>query len=412
MSLLTRLKLIPIENGSTPINDVELFAGCGGMSLGLSQAGFVPSVQLEIDSDCVACLRQNSALFQRQRSTVPKVVAGDVRQFDWKSFDGKIRVLSAGVPCQPFSIGGLHNAQRDDRNLFPALLDVVRKTKPRIVFIENVKGLARQSFSQYLSYVVRQLKYPSIKKKNGERWLEHEKRLSVHELGSRTGPEYNVEYRVINAADFGVPQIRMRLFIVATRSDLGTYLFPRATHSRRALECLLRSQDYWDKYGLVQPRIYRSAVEHFVPDHAAPWVTVRQTISDLCCSDIGGLRKIENNEPISGARLYKGHTGSQFDWPAKTIKSGVHGVPGGENMLCLGRGKVRYFTMRELARIQTFPDDFSFSGSRTRITRQIGNAVPPLLAQALAEPLKAILNAAPEISELTRFESRRQASQI
>jgi DNA (cytosine-5)-methyltransferase 1 len=86
---------------------------------------------------------------------------------------------------------------------------------------------------------------------------------------------------------------------------------------------------------------------------------------------------------IPGARLYKGHTGNALDWPAKTIKAGVHGVPGGEHIVLLDGGGQRYLTVRECARVQTFPDSWTFSGPRSEASRQIGNAVPPMLAHVV-----------------------------
>jgi DNA (cytosine-5)-methyltransferase 1 len=94
---------------------------------------------------------------------------------------------------------------------------------------------------------------------------------------------------------------------------------------------------------------------------------------------------------IPGARRYVGHTGSPLDEPAKTLKAGVHGVPGGENALLQPDGSVRYFTIREAARLQTFPDAFTFAGSWTESMRQIGNAVPVTLAEILAKGLKQTL---------------------
>jgi DNA (cytosine-5)-methyltransferase 1 len=94
-----------------------------------------------------------------------------------------------------------------------------------------------------------------------------------------------------------------------------------------------------------------------------------------------------NHWDITGARSYRGHTASKLDWPSKTIKAGVHGVPGGENTFVDDKGRFRYYTLREAARIQTFPDSHVFCGARADITRQIGNAVPCVLAEVIAKPL-------------------------
>jgi DNA (cytosine-5)-methyltransferase 1 len=124
-----------------------------------------------------------------------------------------------------------------------------------------------------------------------------------------------------------------------------------------------------------------------------PWRTVRDAISDLP-DPIGHKNEIPNHRYIPGARVYPGHTGSPLDEPAKTLKAGDHGVPGGENMLVYPNGKVRYFTVRESARLQTFPDDFIFEGTWGEAMRQLGNAVPVKLGQIIANSVKERLSKA------------------
>ena len=101
--------------------------------------------------------------------------------------------------------------------------------------------------------------------------------------------------------------------------------------------------------------------------------------------------KIKHHVGIPGARLYKGHSGNPLDWPAKTIKAGVHGVPGGEHVICLDNGGHRYMTVRECARVQTFPDPWVFKGPRSEASRQIGNAVPVRLARIMGKAIAASL---------------------
>ena len=124
-----------------------------------------------------------------------------------------------------------------------------------------------------------------------------------------------------------------------------------------------------------------------------PWRTVRDAISDLPDpeTDPEGARKFDHHFFQSGARTYAGHSGSPLDLPAKTLKAGVHGVPGGENMLVRLDGSVRYFSVRESARLQTFPDNFAFHGSWTESMRQLGNAVPVTLASLIAENVRSRL---------------------
>ena len=123
-----------------------------------------------------------------------------------------------------------------------------------------------------------------------------------------------------------------------------------------------------------------------------PWRTVRDAISDLPDPTMPFGQKVLNHRYQQGARSYPGHTGSALDEPAKTLKAGVHGVPGGENMLRRPDGSVRYFTVRESARLQTFPDDYELHGSWTEAMRQLGNAVPVALAEVIARDVKAQLS--------------------
>jgi DNA (cytosine-5)-methyltransferase 1 len=122
-----------------------------------------------------------------------------------------------------------------------------------------------------------------------------------------------------------------------------------------------------------------------------PWLTVRDAIGDLPDSEKKPRSGIANHTFNPGARSYAGHTGSPLDEPAKTLKAGDHGVPGGENMLARVDGSVRYFTVREAARLQTFPDDYTFCGAWTEAMRQLGNAVPVRLAETVARSVAETL---------------------
>jgi DNA (cytosine-5)-methyltransferase 1 len=138
-------------------------------------------------------------------------------------------------------------------------------------------------------------------------------------------------------------------------------------------------------------------------DALLPWVTVRDALVGLPEPARTEDKADMNHWRIPGARSYEGHTGSKLDWTAKTIKAGVHGVPGGENTVIDGSGQVRYFTLRETARIQSFPDNHVFAGARIHATRQIGNAVPSRLATVVAAPLYKLI-----CTELAAREKRKQ----
>jgi DNA (cytosine-5)-methyltransferase 1 len=198
----------------------------------------------------------------------------------------------------------------------------------------------------------------------------------------------------LNAADYGVPQKRERVVFVGFRADLGVeWTFPTPTHD---LDSLLWDQchggDYWERHRIPRSRRTLDAKLHargmslLTRPAALPWKTTRDAIGDLPDPEFGksAAANYLNHGFQPGARAYPGHTGSRLDEPAKTLKAGVHGVPGGENMLVREDGRVRYFTVRESARLQTFPDNFAISGSWSEAMRQLGNAVPVSLARVLA----------------------------
>lgn len=365
--------------------DINLFAGSGGMAVGLSEGGFSPTHFFELDSFCCETLRRN---IQSKRPTLAGTVhEGDIRKVDWGPFVGKVRLLAGGVPCQPFSRAGKHRAERDRRNLFPEIFRAVRVIRPAAVLIENVRGLLRDAFQPYFEYILRQLQVPSIESRDGESWRDHDQRIRRHQCSFDYRPEYHVSWRLLDAADYGVPQNRHRVFIVATRIDLPVFKFPNPTHSRIALLRTQLSEEYWRHHGLKRPRkINPMNNGHFsleLDDDRLPWVTVRDAFLGLAEPSSRESAKCFNHWVIPGARVYDGHSGSDLDWPSKTIKAGVHGVPGGENILFADNGKYRYFTLRETARLQAFPDAHFFAGARIHVTRQIGNAVPCRLAELI-----------------------------
>jgi DNA (cytosine-5)-methyltransferase 1 len=289
--------------------------------------------------------------------------------------------------------------------MFPEAIRAVRELKPRAFIFENVKGLTRSSFANYLEYIRLQLTYPDLVMKNDEEWLMHLARLEDHHTKSReNGLHYRVVLRVLNAANYGVPQRRERVFLVGFRADTGIeWHFPKPTHTRDALLwSQWRDEIYWDirrvarKDRPLDPVAKARALRIIDRPIDQPWLTVRDAISDLPDPELspGTALRFHDHRFQAGARTYPGHTGSPLDEPAKTLKAGVHGVPGGENMLRRPDGSVRYFTIRESARLQTFPDDMIFHGSWTETMRQLGNAVPCELARVIASGVMDRLNAA------------------
>ena len=373
--------------------DINLCSGAGGLALGLAQSGFGPFDFFDRDRGACETLRHN--IGNKRPSLRGRVFEGDLTHLAWLDDLAPVRLLTAGPPCQPFSAGGSRKGHEDERNLFPSVLEAVRVLRPRAILIENVRGLERCSHRAYLDYILRQLAYPDVSPNTGEAWVDHDQRIAQHCKDKHTNPAYHVVWSVFNAADFGVPQVRHRLFIVAKAANLPPYHFPEATHCR---EMLLRDQntgDYWDSRGLVRP----PHTKGFLPlDESVatrlPWVTVRDGISNLRAASLKENDQCNNHWIIQGARSYAGHTGSTLDWPSKTLKAGVHGVAGGENMMVQDDKSLRYFTLREMARLQSFPDSHYFVGARSNVIRQIGNATPCKLAAAVSSPLLEIL--APE----------------
>lgn len=375
------------------MQSVELFVGAGGLGIGASKAGFNPLAVIDWDRWACDTIRQN-----KERGLAPfnkwNVVEGDVSLFDFRSVADTVDLITGGPPCQPFSLGGRHQAFLDKRDMFPQAIRAVRELRPRAFVFENVKGLTRSTFANYLEYIRLQLRHPDLVSRSAEPWLDHLARLEEFETkGKHDGLHYRVVMRVLNAANYGVPQRRERIFIVGFRADTGVeWHFPDQTHSSEALLWdQWRSGVYWDAHkvarkhrpasGMGASRVARMPER---PSGAA-WRTVRDVISDLPDPELlpGAATKYHDHRLQSGARSYPGHTGSPLDEPAKTLKAGVHGVPGGENMLRRPDGSVRYFTVRESARLQTFPDKMVFHGSWTETMRQLGNAVPCDLAGAV-----------------------------
>ncbi len=383
------------------MRSVELFVGAGGLAMGVSRAGFSPEAVVEWNHDACDTIRENQRLGVKPVKHWP-LHEMDVRNFDYSGIKKPVDLLAGGPPCQPFSLGGKHRGHRDERDMFPQVVRAVRELQPRAILIENVKGLTRSAFARYFEYIRLQITYPDVVKKKNEEWLDHLGRLErYHTKGRRDGLYYRVVTRVLNAADYGVPQRRERVFFVGFRSDLGLeWSFPRPTHS---MDALLWDQwvsgVYWDVHRVAKrqrpvlsPRV-RLRVERLralgdAPEEK-PWRTVREAISGL--PSLGG-GKIRNHTLVPGARSYPGHTGSPLDEPSKTIKAGDHGVPGGENMLANTDGSVRYFSVRESARLQSFPDDYVFHGSWTESMRQLGNAVPVELGHAVARGIHTLLD--------------------
>jgi DNA (cytosine-5)-methyltransferase 1 len=387
---------------------IELFAGAGGLALGVSRAGSKHELVIEIERNATATIHENQRLGVEHVRDWP-FLQGDVRKCDYSKYGSDIDLLAAGAPCQPFSISGKWLGQLDDRNMFPEVLRAMRELNPKVVLVENVKGLVSSRFREYLDYVVLRMRFPEMVPQHNEDWVHHLERLRA--CVGRQEEKYTVGFHILNAADFGVPQWRERVFIVAVRADLEMAWHPPSpTHG---LDSLLWSQwfsgEYWDRHGLPRRKTptmtkrYRSRLRALLEEKLdrpklLPWRTVRDGVSDLLTVPLGETDPRDRNHFLNpGARQYAKHTGSPLDEPAKTLKAGGHGVPGGENSVRLANGRIRYFSVRECARLQAFPDDYVFSGTWSRQMRQLGNAVPVTLAEVVAGQIRDLLSRAEQV---------------
>ncbi|WP_170004486.1 DNA cytosine methyltransferase [Pseudopontixanthobacter vadosimaris] len=353
-------------------SSVELFSGCGGMAFGLAQAGFGHRSLVEFNECAVETMLHNK---RRKVNLVEKwpVVHGDVRQVDWSEFSGT-DLVAGGPPCQPFSIGGKAAGQNDKRDMWPEAARAVAEIAPKAFLFENVRGLARPRFESYFNNIQKKLARPT------------------------SDLSYSVAVQLVNAADFGAAQKRNRILIFGLKNAEEGYFQPlMPTHSR---ERLLWEQwitgSYWDEHEILKSsreiaRVDAATVERMRKKRIEPktkrWVTVRDRLKGLGEPSGEGDHRLQ-----LGAKVYLGHTGSLLDQPAKALKAGDHGVPGGENMMVKDDGSVRYFTVRECARLQGLPDDYQFPRSWTESMRQLGNAVPVELARIAGERIMNLLS--------------------
>lgn len=372
------------------------------MALGLAAAGFEHSLVADWDKHACATLVDNAKRVPEMADW--EIVEADVRTLDFAPHKGRVTLLAAGAPCQPFSLGGKHRGDEDTRNMFPEVFRAVRELRPEAVLVENVKGLLRESFRPYFEYILLSLAMPENQPAPDEDWREHRARLEKLASDEPVPGElrYNVTKELVDVANFGVPQNRHRVLIVALRSDVGTPPALSRTHSEDAL---LYAQyvdgSYWREHELPQPEVPARVARRVerLRQLGRPtewrWRTVRDALRGLPePHDYQEDQVFPNHSGIPGAKSYKGHTGSPLDWPAKTLKAGVHGVPGGENMLRRPDGSVRYFTVRETARLQTFPDAYRYSGPWGECMRQLGNAVPVKIGEQIGKLIKTRLEEA------------------
>ena len=305
---------------------LEICAGAGGQSLGLEMAGFRHEAAVEIDPNACETLRTNRPDW--------KILEGDVRGVNGADFKG-IDLVAGGVPCPPFSIAGKQLGPEDERDLFPEALRLVRQARPRAVMIENVRGFAGSRFDGYRAELLREL----------------------DSLG------YEASWRVLNASDFGVPQLRPRFLLVAMSRDSA-------------------EEFAWPEPSMVPPTV-GSVLKDLMAlggwAGATRWAKGAQRIAPTI---VGGSHK------HGGADL--GPTRAKKAWLALGVDGkGIADAPPSSD---LAEHHIPRLTLRMVARLQAFPDDWEFSGLKTAAYRQIGNAFPPLVAQAVGVQIAQALN--------------------
>ena len=298
---------------------VEICAGAGGQAIGLERAGFEGLAHVEYDRHACATLRLNRPDWN--------VIEGDVRDFSARKFKG-VDLLAGGVPCPPFSVAGKQLGADDERDLFPEALRLVAECKPKAVMLENVRGFLDAVFTDY--------------------------RLSLKDQLKKMG--YLTSWHLLNASDFGVPQLRPRVVIVAIRKDLADRFYPPipltdGVQAKTVGETLvdLMAANGWER--------------------ALEWAT---TANEIAPTLVGGSKK------HGGADL--GPTRAKKAWASL----GVNGKSLADTAPPKGYSEMPKLTLRMAARIQGFPDDWEFAGGKTAAYRQIGNAFPPPVGYAVA----------------------------
>jgi DNA (cytosine-5)-methyltransferase 1 len=308
-------------------NSIEICAGAGGQALGLEQAGFEHASLVEIEAPACQTLRFNRPHWN--------VIEGDLHHYSADKWKG-IELLAGGVPCPPFSKAGKQLGNDDERDLFPEALRLVAECKPEAVMLENVRGLLDTVFDDYRAKLIGDLK----------------------KLG------YCAEWRLINARDFGVSQLRPRVIFVALKknvTDFFTWPSINPTPPPTVGETL---------FDLMASNGWRGAQQ---------W---RELASDIGPTLVGGSKK------HGGPDL--GPTRAKKAW----ANIGVDGMGIADNVPDKDFVGMPRLTVRMAARIQGFPDHWQFSGKKTSAYRQIGNAFPPPVACAVGTQIRLALNAA------------------
>lgn len=332
------------------LTSIELFAGAGGLALGMSMAGFNHVLLNEIDHDACETLRTNCPEWH--------VAEGDIRNIDFTRYNGKVDLLTGGFPCQAFSYAGNKGGFEDTRGtLFFELARAVKEVNPTVFVCENVKGLASHDNGKTLSVI-----------KN-----------TIAELGYSL-----VEPRVLQAIKYMVPQKRERLILVAIRNDVAskiTFHWPSPYHRIMTLrDALYKGELYPTDVPLSEGQTYpekKRKVMEMVP-MGGYWRDLPEAVQK---EYMGGSYLLEGGKTGMARRL-------SLDEPSLTLTC----APAQKQTERCHPTQTRPLTVREYARIQTFPDTWQFCGNMTSRYKQIGNAVPVNLAYALGRAIVRLFN--------------------
>lgn len=337
---------LPVASESTDeLTSIEICAGAGGQALGLEKAGFSHEAVVEIDHWAAATLRLNrprwNVIGPLPGETDTERGPGDVHVFDASPWRGKIHLLAGGVPCPPFSMAGKQLGADDERDLFPQALRLVEECEPQAVMLENVRGLLSPKFNGYREVIKDRLK----------------------ELG------YKSDWRLLHASNFGVPQLRPRAILVALREDAWEHFeWPEGSSDDTPAvgdclhdlisECGWRGADAWrGKANRIAPTLVGGSKKHGGPD--------------------------------------LGPTRAKSEWATL----GVDGKGLADAPPTAGFKGMPRLTVRMTARLQGFPDDWEFAGRKTAMYRQIGNAFPPPVAEAVGSAIADALTSASASAE-------------
>ena len=307
-----------------PLTCVEICAGAGGQALGLAMAGFVHVALVEYEKDYCKVLKQNRPEWN--------VICADVRDFDGTPYKG-VDLLAGGVPCPPFSVAGKQLGKEDERDLFPEAIRLIKEIQPRAVMLENVRGFLDSGFDEYREQIFR----------------------SIRELG------YVTHIKLLNASDYGVPQLRPRVVIIGIRKDqYGAFSYPDehtdGTPSVGEILYDLMKQNGWTG--------------------AKTWA---QNANRIAPTLVGGSKK------HGGPDL--GPTRARNAWAELGVDGrGIANAAPEQDFVGMPR-----LTSRMMARIQGFPDTWTFGDKKTTACRMIGNAFPPPVARAVGEKIKECL---------------------